>query len=90
MNQSLTVHGHNYHSTKQEILALKWVTMEQFQEYLLWKPFIVKTDNNSLTYIITIPNLNTTQQHWVESLVGFTFSIEYQKGGDNAATNALS
>ena len=58
---SLTVHEHNYHSTKQEFLALKWVIVEQFQEYLLWKPFIVKTDNSPLTYIMTTPNLDATQ-----------------------------
>ena len=33
----LTVHEHNYHSTKQEFLALKWAIAEQFQEYLHWK-----------------------------------------------------
>ena len=45
-SQSLTIHEHNYHSTKQEFLALKWAIAKQFQEYLLWKPFIVRTDNN--------------------------------------------
>ena len=29
-SQSLTVHEHNYHSTKQEFLALKWAIAEQF------------------------------------------------------------
>ena len=61
MSQSLTVHEHNYHVTKQEFLALKWAIMEQFQEYLLWKPFIVKTVNNLLTYIMPTPNLDATQ-----------------------------
>ena len=48
---SLTTHEHehNYHSTKQEFLGLKWATAEQLQEYLHWKLFIVKTDNNPLT-----------------------------------------
>ena len=45
---------------KQELLALKWVIAEQFQEYLLWKPFIFRTDNNLLTYIMTRPNLDVT------------------------------
>ena len=40
---SLTVHECNYHLTKQEFLVLKWAVMEQFQEYLLWKPSVVKT-----------------------------------------------
>ena len=46
---SLNIHKHNYHSTKQEFLTLKCVIAEQFQEYLLWKLFIVQTDNNQLT-----------------------------------------
>ena len=50
----------------------------------------MKTENNPLTYILTTPNLDATWHHWVESLVGFTFSIKYQKGRDNALTDALS
>ena len=87
---SLTAHECNYHLTKQEFLALKWVIVEQFQEYLHWKPFVVKTDNTPLTSILTTPNLDATQHHWLESLAGFTFSIEYQKGRDNAVADSLS
>ena len=39
---------------------------------------------------MTTPNLDATQHCWVESLVGFTFSLEYHKGWDNAAADALS
>ena len=60
---------------KKEFLALKWVIAEQFQEYLLWKPFIVRADNNLLTYIMTASNLDAIQHGWVESLARFTFSI---------------
>ena len=56
MSCSLAVHEHNYNLMKQEFLVLKWAIMEQFQEYLLWKPFVVKTDNNLFTYIMTTPN----------------------------------
>ena len=62
----------------------------QLQEYLLWKPFHVKTDNNLLTYIMTAPNLDATRHCWVESLTGLTFGIESQQGQDNAARHALS
>ena len=63
---------------------------EQFQEYLLWKLFTVRTDNNLVTYIMTIPYLDATQQWWIESLARFTFSIKYKKGRDNVAADALS
>ena len=45
---------------KLEFLALKWAIMEHFKEYLLYQPFLVKTDNNPVTYIMTTPNLDAT------------------------------
>ena len=48
----------NYHSSKLEFLALKWAVTEQFREYLYYKPFTVRTDNNPLTFILTTPNLD--------------------------------
>ena len=59
-SQVLTMHEKNYHSTKLEFLALKWAIMEHFKEYLLYPPFLVKTDNNPLMYIMTTPNLDAT------------------------------
>ena len=50
----------NYHSTKLEFLALKWAVMEHFKEYLPYQPFLVRTDNNPLTYIMTTPNPDAT------------------------------
>ena len=51
---------------------------------------VVKTDNNLLTYIMTTPNLDATQHCWIESHAGFTFSIKYHKGWDNATADALN
>ena len=59
-NQALTAHEKNYHSTKLEFLVLKWAITEHFKEYLLYQPFLVKTDNNPLTYIMTTPKLDAT------------------------------
>ena len=57
---SLTPAEKNYHSSKLEFLMLKWSIMEHFKEYLAFAPFVVRTDNNLLTYILTTPNLDTT------------------------------
>ena len=59
-SQTLMALEKNYHSTKLEILVLKWAVMEHFKEYLPYQPFLVRTDNNPLTYIMTTPNLNAT------------------------------
>ena len=74
-SQSLAIHKHNYYSMKQQFSALKWVIAEQFQEYLLWKLFILRTNNNPLTYIMTTPNLDATQHQWIESLARFTLVL---------------
>ena len=77
----LMPHEKNYHSTKLEFLALKLAVME---------PFLVKTDNNLLTYIMMTPNLDATGHQWVRALVHFNFEMEYQKGCDNIEADVLS
>ena len=79
-SQALTAHEKNYHSTKLEFLVLKWAITEHFKEYLLYQPFLVKTDNNPLTYIMTTPNLDATGHQWLGALAKFNFQLEYQKG----------
>ena len=64
--------------------------MEHFKEYLLYQPFLVKTDNNPLTYIMTTPNLDATGHWWLGALAKFNFQLEYQKGWDNAVADELS
>ena len=64
--------------------------MEHFKEYLLYQPFLVKTDNNPLTYIMTTPNLDATGHQWVRALAKYNFWFEYQKGWDNAVADVLS
>ena len=59
-SQAVTAHKKNYHSTKLEFLALKWAIIEHFKEYLLYQPFLVETDSNPLTFIVTTPNLGAT------------------------------
>ena len=87
---ALMAHERNYHSTKLELLVLKWAVMEHFKEYLPYQPFLVRTDNNPLTYIMTTPNLDTTGHQWVGALVRFNFQLEYQKGQDNTVADVLS
>ena len=78
--RALTMHEKNYHSTKLEFLALKWAVTEHFKEYLLYQPFLVRTDNNPLTCIMSTPNLDATGHCWVSVLAKYNFWLEYQKG----------
>ena len=47
-------------------------------------------DNNLLTYFLTSPNIDTTKQRWINELAKYDFSLEYQKGKNNTAADALS
>ena len=87
---SLTPSEKNYHSFKLEFLTLKWSVMEHFKEYLAYLPFVVRMDKNPLTYVLTMPNLDATGHWWVSALASFQFKLEYQKGANNGATDALS
>ena len=89
-SRTMTQSEQNYHSSKLEFLALKWSVTEHFKEYLAYAPFTVHTDNNPLTYVLTTPNLDATGHQWVGALASYEFSLEYQKGSDNAAADALS
>ena len=84
-----------YHSNKQEFLALKWAITEQFHEYLSpygknRNEFVVRPDNNPLTYIFSSANLDAAGQRWVAQLASYNFALEYQKGKDNTVANFLS
>ena len=91
-SKALTKSEKNYHSSKLEFLALKWAVTEHFREYLQYssEPFLIRTDNNPLTYVMMTPNLNATGHHWVRALANYNFNIEYLKGHDNSATDILS
>ena len=79
-----------YHSSKLEFLALKWAMTEQFREYLQYQPFVVRTDNNPLTYVLTMPNLDAVGHRWVAAMAGYNFEIQYVWGSDNKVVDALS
>ena len=79
-----------YHSSKLEFLALKWAVTEQFREYLQYQPFIVWTDNNLLTYILTTPNLDALGHRWVAALARYNMKLQYLKGSDNKIADTLS
>ena len=83
--------NYNLHSSKLESLALKWAITEQFRDYLYYAPhFILYTDNNTLTYILTSARLNATGHHWVAELSDFNFTVTYRPGTANRDADALS
>lgn len=58
--------NYHLHSSKLELLALKWAITDRFRDYLYYAPsFQVFSDNNPLTYILTSARLDATRHRWV-------------------------
>ena len=94
-SRALTETKQKYHSNKQEFLALKWAVTEQVHEYLSpygknRNEFVVRTNNNPLTYIFSSARLDATGHRWVANLANYNFSLEYQRGKDNTVADFLS
>ncbi|KAM9735208.1 uncharacterized protein ACNS7B_014526 [Menidia menidia] len=92
-SRTLSAPEKNYHlhSGKLEFLAMKWAICERFRDYLYYAPsFIVYTDNNPLTYVLTSAKLNATMMRWVAELADFRFTIKYRPGKANSDADGLS
>ena len=53
-------------------------------------PFIIKTDQQSLKFILEQRIITPAQQKWFTKLLGYSFVMEYKKGKENMVANALS
>ena len=80
----------NYPAHKLEFLALKWAVTEKFSDYLYGQRFMVYTDNNPLTYVLTTAKLDATGQRWLAALVNYDFDLKYKPGRNNQDADALS
>ena len=93
-SRTLTPAEKNYHqhSGKLEFLALKWAITQKFNDYLYYSqhPFVVYTDNNPLSYVLTSAKLNATGMRWVAELANYNFSIKYKPGKENIDSDFLS
>ena len=64
--------------------------MEHFKEYLFYQSFMVRMDNNPLTYIMSTPKPDAMGHQWVGAPAWFNFTSEYWKGCDNIVADLLS
>ena len=73
-----------------EFLALKWSVTDKFHDYLYGNSFVVKTDNNLLTYVLSTAKLDAAQHRWVAELANCNFSLQYKPGKTNCDADGLS
>ena len=77
-------------STYEKELLVLVIVVHKWRPYLLGRPFVIKTDQQSLKYILEQRITTPAQQKWLAKLLGYLFVMEYKKGCENRVANALS
>ena len=78
-----------YCTTRKELLAVVTFT-RQFRHYLVGRPFLVRTDHNSLTWLMRFKNIEGQLARWMEELGQYDMSVVHRKGVLHQNADSLS
>lgn len=79
----------NYPTIEKELLAIVWA-VKHFRPYLYGRNFIIQTDHKPLIYLFGMRDPSSRLMKFRLVLEEYDFSIEYIKGSQNAAADAMS
>lgn len=79
----------NLSTYEKELLALV-LTIKKLRPYVLGQVFIVKTDQQSLKFLLEQKVGTPAQQKWISKLICYDFHIEYKQGKENKVAYTLS
>ena len=75
----LTPEQRRYCTTHLELLAIVRLT-RQFRHHLLGKPFTIRTDHNSLTWLLRFKKPQGQLARWIEELSQYNMVLKHRKG----------
>jgi hypothetical protein len=88
-SHQLKHHEEHYPTHDLELLAIVHA-LKVWRYYLLGNLVHIYTDQKSLKYLFTQPNLNMRQRRWLELLKNYQLEIHYHPGKANVVAHALS
>lgn len=74
---------------EKEMLAVV-TAIQKWRAYLIGRHFIIKTDHQSIKYLMDQRIHTPLQQKWIAKLLGYDYEVQYKKGSDNIVADALS
>lgn len=86
---SLSKHEKRYCTTRKELLAVVRFT-RHFRHYLLGCEFKIRTDHNSLIWLMNFRHPQGQLARWLEELSSYSMTIEYRPGRLHGNADALS
>lgn len=88
-SKSFTKGEINKSTIEKELTAIHWA-IKYFKPYLYGRKFIVKSDHRALIYLFSLKDPSSKLARMRLDLEEFDFEIQYIKGKDNVAADALS
>jgi len=88
-SHSLLKQHRRYCTTRKELLAVVKFC-RHFRHYLLGRRFLVRTDHNSLTWLMRFKHVEGQLARWLEELSQFDMEIIHRKGKDHCNADGLS
>ena len=88
-NYVLSTAQRNYCVTRKELLAIVVFT-KHCRHYLLWNKFKVRTDHNSLIWLIKFKNIEGQLARWIEELHNYDMELLYRAGRDHGNAYRMS
>ncbi|KAL3520288.1 hypothetical protein ACH5RR_018437 [Cinchona calisaya] len=88
LSQTLGPRNQRLFIYEKELLSLiKAVT--KWRHYLLGSHFIIKTDHQSLKFLLEQKIITPLQQKWLTKLLGLDYEIHYRKGKENMVADTF-
>ena len=85
----LTPEQRKYCVTRRELLPVVRFT-RQFRHYLLGRKFYLRTDHNSLTWLLCFKYIEGQLARWLEELSQFDMTVQHRPGNRHGKADGLS